>query len=34
MEPIKILTANIDKPNSTSIGVYLDAGGYKAARRR
>jgi NADH-quinone oxidoreductase subunit F len=33
MQPIKILTANIDKPNSTSIGVYLDAGGYKAAEK-
>src|SRR5258708_30827246 len=31
MDPIKILTANIDKPNSTSIDVYLDGGGYKAA---
>src|SRR5579859_445111 len=33
MDPIKILTANIDKPNSTSIDVYLDAGGYKAAEK-
>src|SRR5205809_7171019 len=33
MQPIKILTANIDKPNSTSIDVYLDAGGYKAAEK-
>jgi NADH-quinone oxidoreductase subunit F len=31
MEPIKVLTANIDKPNSTSIDVYVDGGGYKAA---
>src|SRR5258706_16138082 len=30
MQPIKILTANIDKPNSTSIDVYIDGGGYKA----
>ena len=30
MDPIKILTANIDKPNSTSIDVYIDGGGYKA----
>ena len=30
MQPIKILTANIDKPNSMSIDVYLDAGGYQA----
>jgi NADH-quinone oxidoreductase subunit F len=33
MEPIKILTANIDKPNSTSIDVYLESGGYKAAEK-
>src|ERR1051326_6800589 len=33
MDPIKVLTANIDKPNSTSIDVYLDAGGYKAAEK-
>ena len=33
MEPIKILTANIDKPNSTSIDVYIDGGGYKAAEK-
>ncbi|HVS32720.1 MAG TPA: NADH-quinone oxidoreductase subunit NuoF [Thermoanaerobaculia bacterium] len=33
MEQIKVLTANIDKPNSTSIDVYLDAGGYEAARK-
>jgi NADH-quinone oxidoreductase subunit F len=30
MDQIKILLANVDKPNSTSIGVYLDGGGYKA----
>ncbi|HUJ16188.1 MAG TPA: NADH-quinone oxidoreductase subunit NuoF [Thermoanaerobaculia bacterium] len=33
MEPIKILTANIDKPDSTSIGTYIAAGGYKAAEK-
>ena len=33
MEPIKVLTANIDKPNSTSIDVYIDGGGYEAARK-
>jgi len=33
MDQIKILTANIDKPNSTSIDVYLDGGGYKAAEK-
>jgi NADH-quinone oxidoreductase subunit F len=30
MDPIKVLTANIEKPNSTSIDVYIDGGGYKA----
>src|SRR5437763_13988124 len=33
MDPIKILLANIDKPNSTSIDVYLDGGGYQAAEK-
>jgi NADH-quinone oxidoreductase subunit F len=33
MEPIKVLTANIDKPNSATIGVYLESGGYKAAEK-
>ncbi|SRR5581483_146288 len=33
MEPIKVLTANIDKPNSASIDVYLAGGGYKAAEK-
>jgi NADH-quinone oxidoreductase subunit F len=33
MEPIKVLTANIDKPNSTAIGTYMDANGYEAARK-
>ncbi len=33
MDPVKILLANIDKPNSTSIDVYLDSGGYKAAEK-
>src|SRR5216684_1800525 len=33
MDPIKILTANIDKPSSTAIAVYLDGGGYKAAEK-
>ena len=33
MDPIKILTANIDKPNSASINVYLEGGGYKAAEK-
>src|SRR5260370_29200570 len=32
MDPIKILLANIDKPNSTSIDVYVDGGGYAAAK--
>ena len=33
MQPIKILLANIDKPNSTSIDVYLEGGGYDEARK-
>ena len=33
MQPIKILLANIDKPDSTSIDVYIDGGGYKAAQK-
>src|SRR5256886_7206789 len=33
MEPIKMLLANIDKPNSTSIDVYLEGGGYDEARK-
>src|SRR5438045_3815157 len=32
MDPIKILLANIDKPNSTSIDVYIDGGGYEAVK--
>jgi NADH-quinone oxidoreductase subunit F len=32
MDPIKVLLANIDKPNSTAIDVYIDGGGYEAAR--
>src|ERR1043165_9515104 len=33
MEPIKILTANIDKPNSTAIDTYVESGGYEQARK-
>jgi NADH-quinone oxidoreductase subunit F len=33
MEPIKILTANIDKPNSASIDTYLEGGGYAAVKK-
>ncbi|MFZ2489839.1 MAG: NADH-quinone oxidoreductase subunit NuoF [Thermoanaerobaculia bacterium] len=33
MEPIKVLTANIDKPNSKSIETYLAGGGYETARK-
>ena len=33
MQPIKVLTANIDKPNSASIETYLQSGGYDAARQ-
>src|ERR1044072_4456161 len=32
MDQIKVLLANIDKPNSTSIDVYIDGGGYKAVQ--
>ncbi len=32
MDQIKVLLANIDKPNSTSIEVYIDGGGYEAAK--
>src|ERR687894_535302 len=32
-EPIRVLTANIDKPNSTSIETYLADGGYESARK-
>ncbi|HEX7150394.1 MAG TPA: NADH-quinone oxidoreductase subunit NuoF [Thermoanaerobaculia bacterium] len=33
MDQIKVLTANIDKPNSTSIDTYLAGGGYESARK-
>ncbi|MBK5259530.1 MAG: NADH-quinone oxidoreductase subunit NuoF [Thermoanaerobaculia bacterium] len=33
MQPIKVLTANIDKPNSASVETYLESGGYAAARK-
>jgi NADH-quinone oxidoreductase subunit F len=33
MEPIKVLTANIDKPNSMSIDTYLQGGGYGALKK-
>ena len=33
MDPIKVLTANVHKPNSNSIEVYLEGGGYEAARK-
>jgi NADH-quinone oxidoreductase subunit F len=33
MDPIRVLTANIDKPHSTSVDVYLEGGGYEAARK-
>jgi len=32
MEPIKVLTANMDKPNSMSIDSYLESGGYEALK--
>ncbi|MGH9457428.1 MAG: NADH-quinone oxidoreductase subunit F, partial [Thermoanaerobaculia bacterium] len=33
MEPLKILTANIDKPNSTSIETYAAGGGYETLEK-
>ena len=32
MDPIKVLTANIDKPQSTSIDTYMAGGGYQAIK--
>jgi len=32
MEQIKVILANIDKPNSTSIDTYIAAGGYEALK--
>ena len=32
MEPIKVLTANMDKPDSMSIDSYLQSGGYEALK--
>ena len=32
MEPIKVLTANMDKPDSMSIDSYLSSGGYEALK--
>jgi NADH-quinone oxidoreductase subunit F len=33
MEPIRVLLANVDKPNSTAIDTYLASGGYESARK-
>jgi len=33
MEQIKVLLANVDKPNATSIDTYMEAGGYEDARK-
>jgi len=33
MDPIKVLTKNIDKPNSMAIDTYLQGGGYKAIEK-
>ncbi|HVR44754.1 MAG TPA: NADH-quinone oxidoreductase subunit NuoF [Thermoanaerobaculia bacterium] len=33
MEPLKILTANVDKPDSASIDTYLAAGGYESLKK-
>src|SRR5260370_33711556 len=32
MEPMKVVLAKLDKPKSTSIDVYVDGGGYAAAK--
>ncbi len=33
MQPLKILTANIDKPNSFAIDTYMAAGGYEPLKK-
>src|SRR5207253_4477746 len=33
MEQIRVLLANIDKPNSTAIDTYVASGGYESARK-
>ncbi len=33
MDPIKVLTANIHKPNSAAIETYIAGGGYESARK-
>jgi NADH-quinone oxidoreductase subunit F len=33
MQPIRVLLANVDKPDSTSIETYVAAGGYEDARK-
>jgi NADH-quinone oxidoreductase subunit F len=33
MEQIKVLTANMDRPNSTSIDVYMETGGYEQVKK-
>lgn len=33
MEPIKILTANVGKPNSASIDTYMSSGGYETLKK-
>ena len=33
MQPLKILTANIDKPSSFAISTYLESGGYETLRK-
>ena len=33
MEQIRVLLANVDKPNSTAIDTYLASGGYESARK-
>ena len=33
MEPIKVLTKNVDKPNSASIETYIEGGGYENLKK-
>jgi len=33
MDQLRVLTANIDKPNSESIDVYIDGGGYEPLKK-
>ena len=33
MEPIKVLTKNVDKPNSAAIETYIAGGGYESLKK-